>query len=44
MSRKVSIDDMHSSGVAPSLRNLGGKIEINSVNAAYSTALPRSTQ
>ncbi len=28
MSRMVSSDGMHSSGVAPLLRNLGGKIEI----------------
>ena len=42
MKRTVSSDDMHGSGVAPSLRNLGGKIEIKSLNTAYSNAIPRS--
>ena len=42
MSHRVSSDDMRSSGVAPSLRNLGGKIEINSFNTAYSSALRRN--
>ena len=37
----MSSDDMHSSGVAPSLRNLGGKIETNSLNTAYLSALSR---
>ena len=37
----MSSDDMHSSGVAQLLRNLGGKIEINSLNIAYLNALWR---
>ena len=41
MSRKVSSDDMRSSGVAPSLRNLGGKIEIDSLSILNVRALLR---
>ncbi len=41
MSRKVSSDDMSSSEVAPSLRNLGDKIEIDNLTVLYVRALLR---